>query len=303
LLHEALREVLGNHVEQKGSHVSPGGLRFDFSHFSKMTPEELFQVQNKVTQKIYQALRLEEDRALDIEKAKSKGAMALFGEKYGDKVRVIKFGSSVELCGGTHVQNTADIMIFKIMSESAVASGIRRIEAITGLDVINYYQSIEANYDKIKDAVKSTSEPLKAIADLQTQNAELQKKLEVFNREKAGSLKKELVNAGEDVKGIKLITKQVDLDNASIKDLAFQLKAEMKNTVMLLATNADGKPTLNVMVTDDLVSGKKLHAGNLVKELAKCINGGGGGAPFFATAGGTNAEGIQQALHKIRELI
>lgn len=303
LLHEALREVLGTHVEQKGSLVSPDYLRFDFSHFSKMTEDELQLVESKVNARIRENLALDERRETPIDEAKAMGAMALFGEKYGDKVRVIKFGSSVELCGGTHVRSTGEIGFFKITSEGAVAAGIRRVEAITGVKADEYFRNQENLLNEIQSVLRNPKDVLKSIQDLMTQNAEMSKQLEQFAKEKAASLRKELVNEVREINGVQFIARKVDLDNANIKDLAFQLKGQFPNLFLVLANESDGKAGLSVMVADELVKSKNLHAGTIVKELAREINGGGGGQPFFATAGGTNVAGIEQALRKAETLI
>jgi alanyl-tRNA synthetase len=302
-LHEALREVLGTHVEQKGSLVSPDYLRFDFSHFSKMTEDELQLVESKVNARIRENLALDERRETPIDEAKAMGAMALFGEKYGDKVRVIKFGSSVELCGGTHVRSTGEIGFFKITSEGAVAAGIRRVEAITGVKADEYFRNQENLLNEIQSVLRNPKDVLKSIQDLMTQNAEMSKQLEQFAKEKAASLRKELVNEVREINGVQFIARKVDLDNANIKDLAFQLKGQFPNLFLVLANESDGKAGLSVMVADELVKSKNLHAGTIVKELAREINGGGGGQPFFATAGGTNVAGIEQALRKAETLI
>jgi alanyl-tRNA synthetase len=296
LLHEALREVLGTHVEQKGSLVNEHYLRFDFSHFSKMTDEEMSAVEQKVNQKIRSAIELNEHRHMAIEDAKKMGAMALFGEKYGDTVRVIQFGTSVELCGGIHVKNTSAIGNFKIISEGSVASGVRRVEAITSIKADEFFNKQMEQLEEIKAFLKHPKDVLKTIEDLVEQNSLLSKQLEAFQREKALGLSSELINEAKEINGIKFIAKKVDLDNGSIKDLAFKLKAEHENLFMVLANEEEGKATLSVAVSDKLIASHKLHAGNIVKELAKEINGGGGGQPSFATAGGKSPQGIAKAL-------
>ena len=303
LLHESLRKILGVHVEQKGSLVNADYLRFDFSHFSKVTDEELEQIERDVNDKIRANYMLEEKRTTPIQEAREMGAMALFGEKYGEVVRVIKFGSSVELCGGTHVKSTGEIGFFKIISESAVAAGIRRIEAITSLKAEEYFEQKEKLIREVSEALKHPKDLVKAVNDLMQQNADLTKKIEALNREKAKVVKAELTHKIKPFNGLNLIVERVDLDSTSIKDIAFQLKAEMNNTVMVLGSENDGKPNLSVMVTEDLVKSKNLHAGNLVKEMAKEIQGGGGGQPFFATAGGNNLSGLSAALKKIETLL
>ena len=298
LLHYALRNVLGTHVEQKGSLVNPDHLRFDFSHFSKMTEDELTRVEHEVNAAIRKNILLDEKRNVPIDDAMELGAMALFGEKYGDVVRVIRFGESVELCGGTHVHSTGEIGFFKIISESAVAAGIRRIEAITSEKAELYFEEKEKLVKEINHLLKAPKDVLKAIQDLLHENSELSKKLEVINHEKAMRLKVDLKNRLKTVNGIRFLAEKVDLDNASIKDISFQLKAEVENIFMVLVNESEGKAGINVLVHDNLVKSKKLHAGNIVKELAKEINGGGGGQPFFATAGGTKPEGLKAVLLK-----
>lgn len=303
LLHHALRSVLGSHVEQKGSLVHPDYLRFDFSHFSKMTEEELERVERMVNEKIRENILLDEKRSMPIDDAMQMGAMALFGEKYGDVVRVIKFGPSVELCGGTHVKSTGEIGFFKIISEGAVAAGIRRIEAITSLKAEAYFEEKEHLLKEINGLLKHPKDTVKAIQDLIQSNHDLQKKLEGFMHEKAMQVKADLMKQFEVVNGINFIAKKVDLDNAQIKDISFQIKAEVANAFVVLVNENEGKAGINVLVHDDLVKSKNLHAGNIVKELAKEINGGGGGQPFFATAGGTKVEGLKTVLERSRNYL
>ncbi|MBX7095475.1 MAG: alanine--tRNA ligase, partial [Flavobacteriales bacterium] len=298
LLHEALRSVLGTHVEQKGSLVNPDYLRFDFSHFSKMTEEEIRRVEQMVNEKIRENISLDERRDTPIDDAKNMGAMALFGEKYGDKVRVIKFGTSVELCGGTHVRSTGEIGFFKIVSESAVAAGIRRVEAITGVKADEYFRSQEVLIEQVAELLKRPKDITKAIQDLLSQNAELNKQLEVFAREKAVLVKDELLKDIKEINGVRFIAKKVDLDAANIKDISFQLKSQIENLFLVLGSESGGKASISVAISDALINDRKLNAGTIVRELAKAINGGGGGQAFFATAGGTNAQGIAEALKK-----
>ncbi len=298
LLHEALRDILGTHVEQKGSLVNDQYLRFDFSHFGKVTNEELIQIEAQVNHKIRQAIPLNEFRNIPIAKAEEMGAMMLFGEKYGDTVRVIQFDSSIELCGGIHVQNTAKIGQFKIVSESSTAAGIRRIEAITSVTADQFVQDQLDIIAEVKAALKNPKNISKAIADLQAQNTALNKEIETLKAEKAKGVKKDLINAIENKNGINFLAQQVDIDSKSIKDLAFQLKGEVENLFMVLGSNANDKTTISVAVSDNLIKEKDLHAGNIVRELAKEINGGGGGQPSFATAGGKNPNGLESALKK-----
>ncbi|WP_159800113.1 alanine--tRNA ligase [Flavobacterium sp. MK4S-17] len=303
LLHQALRSILGTHVEQKGSLVSPGYLRFDFSHFSKVTDEDLKHVENFVNARIQEHIPLTEKRDIPFKQAVEEGAMALFGEKYGDNVRAIKFGESIELCGGTHVKNTADIWYFKIVSESAVAAGIRRIEAITGNAVKDYFNNQEKALDEIKAALKNPQDTLKAVASLQDENTKLKKQLEALLKDKAKNLKGELANEIEEINGIKFIAKQVDLDANGAKDLAYELGTIGNNLFILLATAADDKPMLTCYISKELVAEKGLNAGQVVRELGKYIQGGGGGQPFFATAGGKNPNGITDALNAAKDFI
>lgn len=299
LLHEALREVLGTHVEQKGSYVGPDYLRFDFSHFSKMTEDELALVEEKVNAKIKQNIALEEHRDLPISEAQEKGAMMLFGEKYGDKVRMIQFGTSKELCGGTHVKSTGEIGHFKISSESSTAAGIRRIEAISGDKSAEYFQSLEKQMAELSQLLKS-KDLAKSVEKLIAENASLKADVEALKKEKAQSetanWKNDFVGNGEK----KLLVKKVSMDAGSVKDIVFQLKKEVPNSVIVIISDAGEKPMITVGVSQDLEA--KYHAGNIVKELAKEIQGGGGGNPGFATAGGKNLAGIDAAVKKAKAL-
>jgi len=303
LLHQALREILGTHVEQKGSLVSPDYLRFDFSHFSKLTPEELQQVETFVNARIEEQLPLDEKRNISYNQAIEEGAIALFGEKYGDTVRAIKFGKSMELCGGIHVKNTANIWHFKIISEGAIASGIRRIEAITGDAVKTYFKEQESNLSSIKETLKNPQDTLKAVKSLQEENAELKKQLEQLLKEKAKGLKSELQKELQEINGVQFLAKQVDLDANGVKDLAYELGNLGSNLFLLLATAQDNKPLLTCYISKELVAEKGLNAGQIVRELGKYIQGGGGGQPFFATAGGKKPAGIAEALEKAKEFI
>ncbi len=301
LLHHALRTVLGTHVEQKGSLVNPDYLRFDFSHFAKVTDEELAEIEELVSNAIRANLPLEEGRDVPMEKAKAMGAMALFGEKYGDAVRVIKFGESVELCGGTHVPSTGKIGIFKITSESAVAAGIRRIEAITSSAAENYFRDKAELLDKVALTLRNPKDIVKAVEDLQTKNNQLQKELEQLQKEKASNVKGSLKSAIVNINGINYLEATVDLDGASIKDILFQLKGEVENFVGVIGGKDGDKCSISIIASDELVNKGTVHAGNLVKEVAKHINGGGGGQAFFATAGGKNAGGLTTAYSEIRQ--
>lgn len=303
LLHQALREILGKHVEQKGSMVQPNYMRFDFSHFSKLSFEEITKVEEFVNERIKEGLPLEEQRSIAHQEALDQGAIALFGEKYGDKVRAIRFGESMELCGGTHVANTADIWYFKIIGESAVASGIRRIEAITGDAVKDYFNKQATTLEEIQTELKNTKDPVKAITNLQAENAELKKQVEVLLKDKAKNLKSEIKNELQEINGIQFIAKEVDLDAGGIKDLAFQLGGEIDNLFLIFGTEQKGKALLSCYISKDLANNNNLNAGAIVRELGKFIQGGGGGQAFFATAGGKNPEGIPQALAAAQKYI
>ncbi|WP_417352248.1 alanine--tRNA ligase [Flavobacterium alkalisoli] len=303
LLHQALRSVLGTHVEQKGSLVSPNYLRFDFSHFSKVTEEELKEVEDFVNARIQEHLPLIERRSIPFQQAIEEGAMALFGEKYGDNVRAIKFGESMELCGGTHVKNTADIWYFKIVSEGAVAAGIRRIEAITNEAVKEHFASQENVLNEIKTALKNPQDTLKAVASLQDENNKLKKQIEALLKDKAKNLKGELAAEIQEINGVKFLAKQVDLDPAGAKDLVYELGNLGTNLFIVLATAQDDKPMLTCYISKELVAEKGLNAGQVLRELGKHIQGGGGGQPFFATAGGKNVNGINDALAAAADFI
>ncbi|MFG6687786.1 alanine--tRNA ligase [Mariniflexile sp. HNIBRBA6329] len=303
LLHQALREILGTHVEQKGSAVHSKGLRFDFSHFSKLTNEELQDVENFVNARISGKLPLVEKRNIPKEEAIAEGAMSLFGEKYGDTVRAIRFGKSIELCGGTHVKNTGDIWHFKIISEGAVAAGIRRIEAITNDAVKDFYSENNKVYFEMKELLNNAQEPVKALQNLQDENANLKKQIEVLLKEKAKNIKGELKNELQDINGIQFLAKKLDLDASGIKDVSFELGQNSDNLFLLFATENDGKALLSCYISKELVASKGLNAGQVVRELGKYIQGGGGGQPFFATAGGKNPAGIDEALEKAKNYI
>lgn len=304
LLHQALRSVLGTHVEQKGSMVRSGYLRFDFSHFSKLTSEQLTAVADFVNARIKEHLPLEENRQTPYQVAIENGAMALFGEKYGDLVRTVKFGDSIELCGGTHVENTRDIWHFIITSESAVAAGVRRIEAITYDTAQEYFtQQVDA-FNQVKEALKANAaDPLKAVTSLQEENASLKKQVEQLLKEKTKGLKSELKASLEAVNDVQFLAVEVDLDQGSIKDLAFDLGSEFNNLFLLFGSNHDGKAMLSCYISKDLVKERDLNAGQIVRDLGKLIQGGGGGQPFFATAGGKNAAGIPEALKKAKSYV
>ncbi|MEP5254799.1 MAG: alanine--tRNA ligase [Winogradskyella arenosi] len=296
LLHQALRTVLGTHVEQKGSLVKPDALRFDFSHFSKVTSEELQDIEDFVNARIEGKLPLEEQRNVPMEKAIEEGAVALFGEKYGDTVRTIRFGKSMELCGGIHVKNTADIWHFKIISEGAVAAGIRRIEAITNKAVKSYFTDNNTSFLEMKALLNNVKEPVKALENLQDENAELKKQIEGFLKDKAKNIKGELKNELTDINGVQFLAKKLDLDAAGIKDVCFELGSQFENLFLLFGAEKDGKAILSCYISKPLVASHDLNAGTIVRALGKHIQGGGGGQPFFATAGGKNPAGIEAAL-------
>ncbi|WP_298534197.1 alanine--tRNA ligase [uncultured Algibacter sp.] len=303
LLHQALREVLGTHVEQKGSAVHSKYLRFDFSHFSKLTTEELRDVEQFVNRRIEGKLPLIEKRNMPKEEAMAEGAMSLFGEKYGDTVRAIRFGQSIELCGGTHVKNTSDIWHFKIVSEGAVAAGIRRIEAISNDAVKDFYFENNRAYFEMKDLLNNVKEPVKALQSLQEENTSLKKQIEMLLKDKAKHIKAELRNEIEDVSGINFLAKKLDLDAGGLKDVAFELGSQFDNLFLLFGTEQKGKALLSCYISKGLVSEKGLNAGQVVRELGKYIQGGGGGQPFFATAGGKNPAGIEEALKKAKDYL
>ncbi|MFD0701517.1 alanine--tRNA ligase [Myroides pelagicus] len=303
LLHQALRTILGTHVEQKGSLVAPTHLRFDFSHFAKVTEEELEQVEAFVNDRIHEQLPLVERRSIPMAQAIAEGAIALFGEKYGDEVRAIRFGESMELCGGTHVANTADIWQFKIVGESAVAAGIRRIEAITNKAARQFYTEQEETLKELKTVLKNPQDTLKAVVSLQDENAKLKKQVELLLKEKAKNLKGELKGQIQEINGVSFLATEVDLDAAGAKDLVYELGNEYSSLYVLLASKVSDKPMLTCYVSKDVVDAKGLNAGTIVRELGKYIQGGGGGQPFFATAGGKNPDGIAEAVAHAKDYL
>jgi alanyl-tRNA synthetase len=299
LLHAALREVLGAHVEQKGSLVNAEHLRFDFSHFQKMTDEEIEKVETIVNAKIRENSMREENRAMPIAEAKNSGAMMLFGEKYGEAVRVIKFGESVELCGGTHVAATGQIGMLKIVSESAIAAGVRRIEAITAARAEKYVNDQIKTLNSVREAIKGSKDILGSVIELMQQNSELSKQLENFQRQGLKIVKSNLKSKVMFAKGVNIISGVVQVDDiAFMKDLAFQLKDEIENLYLVLGTVSNEKPSLTVMISENLVAERGLNAAQIVREAGREIQGGGGGQPFYATAGGKNAAGLQTAIEK-----
>jgi alanyl-tRNA synthetase len=303
LLHHALRTVLGTHVEQKGSLVNAENLRFDFSHFSKVTNEELKQIEELVNANIRENILLNEHRNIPIEEAKSMGAMALFGEKYGDTVRAIQFGESIELCGGTHVSTTSAIGLFKITSESAVAAGIRRVEAITSTTAEEFYRSQVETLNEIKEVLKNPKNIVEAVEELSKKNAALQKQIEVFQREKAQAVKHELKTKIEGINGINYLGAKVNLDAGSIKDIAYQLKGETSNFIGIFGGVEEDKCSLTIIIDENLAKEKGLDAGKIIREISKHIQGGGGGQAFFATAGGKNTSGVDKAIETFRAII
>ncbi len=303
LLHEALREVLGTHVEQKGSFVSPEALRFDFSHFQKLTKEEIRAVEAIANRKIRENYPLQERRDTPIAEAQAMGAMALFGEKYGETVRVIQFGSSVELCGGTHVNATGNIGLVRVVAESSIAAGIRRIEAITGKAVEDLLDKQQDTIGEAKELLNNTPDVLTAIRRLSEESAELKKQVEAFVHEKIMTLRDQLLADAKEQNGVKVISYQGALTADQVKTLAYQIRNVQAEKLFFVAgCVADGKPSLTVLLSDDLVAGG-LNATNIAREAAKEIQGGGGGQPFFASAGGKNPAGIQKAITKALEAL
>ena len=300
LLHHALRTILGTHVEQKGSLVSEKGLRFDFSHFSKVTDEQLSQIEAAVNAAIQAAQPLQENRGLDIESAKQKGAMALFGEKYGDTVRVIEFGASIELCGGIHVSNTNQIGVFKLVAESAVAAGIRRIEAITGDDAMHYYKDKASQLEQIEALLKKPADIVKAIEELQQKNTALGKEIERLAKVQALQLKNELKNDVQHIDGMHLLLKEVHTDAASAKDILFALRQDFSPFVGVLAHREADKCGLTILLDDTLAAQNQWSAAQWIREVAPLIQGGGGGQASFATAGGKNPAGLGAALQALQ---
>jgi len=304
LLHNALRSVLGTHVEQKGSMVHPDYLRFDFSHFQKVTHEEIMQVTKIVNERIRENIKLDEKRDIPMEKAQEMGAMSLFGEKYGDVVRVIKFDDSVELCGGTHVGATGQIGFFVITSESAISAGIRRIEAITGKKAEEFIQQRIENYQAISTMLNNPKNLAQGVQQLIDENTKLRKQLEEQVKQQALGFKSELEKRMEQLGDITFIGTIAPIDSPqAIKDLAFQMRQEHDSLFLIIGAEVKGKAHLSIMVTDDLVKGKGLNAGQIIREVAKEVQGGGGGQPFFATAGGKNPQGLEKAIAKAKDLI
>lgn len=304
LLHNALRAILGTHVEQKGSLVHPDYLRFDFSHFQKMTDEEIRKVEQRVNKLIRQNIQLDEHRNVPMEQAHKMGAIALFGEKYGESVRVIKFGESVELCGGTHTKATGNIGYFKIISEGAIAAGVRRIEAITGEKAEEFVYSQIDTINQVKSTLGNPANVIQAVTRMVEENNQLKDQLNALQAEKLKAVKAELKAKATNRNGITLICERISIGNAdAIKDLAFQLKNEVPDLFLVLGSEADGKAQLTIMINERLVEKHGFNAAVIVKEASKEIQGGGGGQPFFATAGGKNPDGLDRAIAKAIEAI
>lgn len=304
LLDHALREVLGTHVEQKGSLVNSEYLRFDFSHFQKVTKEELDRIQARVNELVRENLVLEESRSVAFDEAKDLGAIMLFGEKYGDFVRVIKFGESVELCGGTHVPATGQIGSFIITSESAISAGVRRLEAITADRAEEFVKKHLDELSEVKVLLNNTQNLKKSVEDVLAQNSHLQKQIEEFERKAASGIKQELKNKVQQINGVNVIAEVIQLDSAqAVKDLAFQLKGEVENLFLALGSAIGGKPSITVMIADHLVAEKGLNAGTIVREAAKEMQGGGGGQAFYATAGGKDLSGLSAAVEKAKSFV
>jgi alanyl-tRNA synthetase len=306
LLHYALRKVLGNHVEQKGSLVNAAYLRFDFSHFQKTTEEELAEVESIVNRFIRENVKGSILYDVPVEEAKKLGAMALFGEKYGDSVRVVRFDNSIELCGGTHVDSTGNIGLFKIVSESSIAAGIRRIEAISGEKAEAWYHTVEGKYRSVEQLLNNPQDVLKALGNLIEEKNALQKQIEKFERQSARLFKEHLISniqKSGDLSIIQAIAEEPVNDPAIIKDVAFQLKSEISNLVIVIGMINAGKPYLAVAISDQLIKEHHLHAGEIVKVASKEFDGGGGGQPFYANAGGKNSDNLGKAMSKAVELI
>ncbi len=303
LMHFALRQVLGEHVEQKGSLVDADHLRFDFSHFEKMSDDQLADVEKLVNALIRANDPIDEHRAVNMEQAMDMGALAFFGEKYGDKVRVVRFGDSVELCGGTHVAATGQIGFFKITSEGAIAAGIRRIEACTGETAENYVQEKIQVENSIRQLLKNPKDVVKGVQALIEENKKLQKLTEALNHKLSDGLISELRSSAVKLHGIDLITAKVDADLSVVKNLAFSLIRDNKNALVVLGNSAEGKVFLTIAIGEEAIRDKGLNAGSLIRELAPEIKGGGGGQPHFATAGGKDPSGIQSAFEKLKTLI
>jgi alanyl-tRNA synthetase len=306
LLHAALRQVLGQHVEQRGSLVSDSVLRFDFSHFQKMTADEVARVERIVNARIAEGIRLDERRNVPIEDAKQLGAMMLFGEKYGDNVRVIVFDPkySIELCGGTHVANTSEIRLFKIVSEGSISAGVRRVEAYTSDGALGYLEENLHTLEEIKGLLKQNQDPAKALAQLIESHKALEKTLEKLQLEQVGQLKDDLIRKVRTVGNYRLLAEVVEAPSPKeLKTLGYELRKVLENTVVVLGMINGDKPMLNVILTEDLEASGAFHAGNLIRTLAAEIGGNGGGQAGFAAAGGKDPEGFGKAMAKAAEVL
>ena len=305
LLHYALRKVLGEHVEQKGSLVHPEYLRFDFSHFQKMTDEEIQEVEKLVNKMVRADYIMDEKRSIPMNDAKEMGAMALFGEKYGDVVRVIKFGSSVELCGGTHISTTGQIGLFKIISEGAIAAGVRRIEAVTAERAEEQIYTLQRILREVKDAYNNAPNLMQTIRKTIEESSELKKRVEEFIHDKVVMVKNELVKCAIEMNGINVIQLKGEssFPPDAVKELAYMLRNEVNDLLFVAGTVVDGKPSLTIMLSDSLVKNNGLNASVIIREAAKEIQGGGGGQPFYATAGGKNSDGISAAVAKVVDIV
>ena len=306
LMHSALKRVLGEHVNQKGSLVNAEHTRFDFSHFSKVTDEEIARIEKMVNDKIRENIQLDEQRNVPVQKALEMGATALFGEKYGETVRVITFDPtySRELCGGTHVPSTGQIGLFKIVSEGAVAAGVRRIEAITADKADAYFKQQEDKLKELNELLKNPKDLSDRIRQILEENVALQENINQIISKKAQGIKNDLISRVKEVNGINVIVDKLDLPTAdSIKNISFELKNQINNLFFLAGAEIDGKAHLSLIISETLIKDKNLNAKTIISELSKEIQGGGGGQPFYATAGGKNPDGIEKALEKGRSLV
>ena len=302
LLHQALRDILGNHVEQKGSKVSSENFRFDFSHFSKLDQNDLIEVENFVNSRIENSIELVENRNVPLKKAQNDGAIGLFGEKYGDTVRTIKFGASYELCGGTHVNNTSELWQFKILSEGAIASGVRRIEAITNESVKKYYNSKINEYDKIKDLLKNPKSLFDTINSLSSENSKLKKEIESLNNEKVLVVKNKILGEIESIAGININTSFIDLKPSKIKDLCFSIGSQVENLFLIIISKDLNKVYCSCYISKNLVSEKNLNASEIISKLSEHINARGGGQAFYATCAGDNIAGVEKLNSEAKDL-
>jgi len=304
LLHNALRNILGTHVEQKGSLVNPDHLRFDFSHFQKVTDEEIKRIETQVNNNIRNNFPVKENRSVPLQEAIDAGAIAFFGEKYDAKVRTVQFGDSNELCGGTHVKATGQIGVFKIISEGSIAAGIRRIEAVTAEKALEYINEQLSILKEINQIFKTTKDLRSGIKNLVKDNALLNKQLQQLLNRGTEVMKHGLISKMLKENGINIIAEKVDIDSsASLKDLAFKIKNQVKNLFLVLGAEIDNKASIVVMISENLVKQKGLNANTIIREIAKDIDGGGGGQAFFATAGGKNPSGLLRAITKAKKII